>query len=137
MPSTRPIQAQRGSTRHKLVNAAAPLTRLPSGRRRCNRASAASRVRSAPRSAGPQRYDDAALTAIAGLSPAIACECPRHLAELLMQLSNFETYSADCANRSPADAQLHAYLQRVAGASRGLFEAALERVARHEGLTLS
>ena len=28
------------------------------------------------------------------------------------------------------------YLQQVAGASRALFEAALERVARHEGLSL-
>ena len=83
-----------------------------------------------------RRYDDAALTTIAGLSPTIACECPRHVAELLIQLSNFETYSADCTNRSPADAQLHAYLQRVASASRSLFETALERVARHEGLTL-
>ncbi len=84
----------------------------------------------------PRRFDDAALTAIAGLSSTIACECPRHVAELLMQLSNFEDYSADCANRSPADAELHAYLRRVAGASRGLFESALERVARQEGLML-
>ena len=84
----------------------------------------------------PRRSDDAALTAIAGLSSTIACECPRHVAESLMQLANFEAYSADCANRSPADAELHAFLQRVAGASRGLFEAALERVARHEGLEL-
>ena len=84
----------------------------------------------------PRRFDDTALTVIAGLSSTIACECPRHVAELLMQLSNFEAYSADCAHRSPADAELHAYLQRVAGASRGLFEAALERVARHEGLLL-
>ena len=53
-----------------------------------------------------------------------------------MQLSNFEAYSADCANRSQADAELHAYLQRVAGVSRALFESALERVARQEGLTL-
>ena len=84
----------------------------------------------------PRRFDDAALTAITGLSSTIACECPRHLAELLMQLSNFEAYSADCADRSPADAELHAYLRRVAGASRGLFEAALERVVREEGLKL-
>ncbi|MCK7579993.1 MAG: hypothetical protein MZV65_32855 [Chromatiales bacterium] len=41
-----------------------------------------------------------------------------------------------CVHRSPADAELHAYLQQVAGASRALFEAALERVARHEGLPL-
>ncbi len=84
----------------------------------------------------PRRFDDAALTAIAGFSTTIACEGPRHVAELLMQLSNFEAYSADCANRSPVDAELHTYLQRVAGGSRALFESALERVARHEGLTL-
>ena len=84
----------------------------------------------------PRRYDDAVLTTIAGLSPTLACECPRHVAELLMQLSSFEAYSAGCVNRDTADADLHAYLQHVAGASRVLFEAALERVARHEGLPL-
>ncbi|PTT76179.1 hypothetical protein DBR42_27310 [Pelomonas sp. HMWF004] len=90
-----------------------------------------------PRSAiPPRRFDDAALTAIAGLSPNLACECPRHVAELLMQLAGFEAYSAACLQRSPADAELHAYLQQVAGASRSLFESALERVARHEGLSL-
>lgn len=89
-----------------------------------------------PGTVPPRRYDDAALTAIAGRSPTLACECPRHVAELLMQLSSFEAYSAGCAHRSAADAELHAYLQRVAGASRALFESALERVARHEGLPL-
>ncbi len=90
----------------------------------------------ASRKVPPRRYDDAALTAIAGLSPTLACECPRHVAELLMQLSSFEAYSAGCVNQDAADADLHAYLQQVAGASRALFEAALERVARHEGLPL-
>lgn len=84
----------------------------------------------------PRRFDDATLTDFAGLSSTIACECPRHVAELLMQLSRFEEYSADCEQRSPEDAALHAYLKRVAGASRALFEAALERVAIQEGLIL-
>ncbi|MGL4231047.1 MAG: MerR family transcriptional regulator [Casimicrobium sp.] len=84
----------------------------------------------------PRRYDDATLTTIAGLAPKMLCECPGHIAELLMQLSSFENYSAGCVNNSPEEAQLHAYLQRVAGASRVLFEAALERVARHEGFAL-
>jgi DNA-binding transcriptional MerR regulator len=84
----------------------------------------------------PRRYDDAALTDFASLSSTIACECPRHVAELLMQLSHFEAYSADCESRSPADASLHAYLGRVAGTARGLFESALERVAIQEGLML-
>lgn len=83
-----------------------------------------------------RRWDDAALADFANLSPTIACECPRHVAELLMQLSHFETYSAECEHRNAADAELHAYLRQVATASRTRFEAALEHVALHEGLLL-
>ena len=84
----------------------------------------------------PRRWDNAALADIAGLSSTIACECPRHVAELLVQLSQFEDYSAECEHRSAADAQLHAYLKQVAAAARSLFEVALEHVAMHEGLIL-
>jgi len=85
----------------------------------------------------PRRFNDAELTALAGLDPQLACECPRHVAELLMQLASFESYSAGCVHRNEADAELHAYLHRMAGAARVLFEDALVRVARHEGLALS
>lgn len=83
-----------------------------------------------------RRWDDAALADIAGLSSTIACECPRHVAELLMQLSHFEAYSAECRQLGAADAALHAQLQQVAGLSRARFEQALEQVALHEGLIL-
>lgn len=86
--------------------------------------------------AAPRRFDDAMLTTIAGLSSTLACECPRHIAELLMQLTSFEAYSASCIHRDAPDAQLHAYLQQVAGTARSLFESALERVALHDGLSL-
>jgi len=99
-------------------------------------APAATRARAPSLSAPPRRWDDAALADFAGLSSTIACECPRHVAELLMQLSHFEAYSAECRHRSPADAELHAYLQQVAATSRARFEAALEHVALHEGLIL-
>jgi DNA-binding transcriptional MerR regulator len=89
-----------------------------------------------PSTVPARRFDDVTLTEFAGSSPTVACECPSHVAELLMQISGFEAYSKDCAERSPADAELHAYLQRVAGGARLLFEAALERVAVAEGLTL-
>ncbi len=89
-----------------------------------------------PSAVPARRFDDVTLTEFAGLSSSVACECPSHVAELLMQISGFEAYSRDCAERSPADAELHAYLQRVAGGARLLFEAALERVAVAEGLTL-
>ena len=84
----------------------------------------------------PRRWDDAALADFANQSPTIACECPRHVTELLMQLSHFEAYSAECEHRNAADAELHGYLRRVAAASRARFEAALEHVALHEGLLL-
>ena len=84
----------------------------------------------------PRRWDDAALANFAGLSSTVACECPRQVAELLMQLSHFEAYSAECEHRNAADAELHAYLRQVAAASRAQFEAALEHVALHEGLIL-
>ncbi len=84
----------------------------------------------------PRRWDDAALADFASLSSTIACECPRHVAELLMQLSHFEAYSAECQHRNAVDAELHAYLQQVAGMSRARFEEALEHVALREGLIL-
>lgn len=89
-----------------------------------------------PSPAPPHRFDDEALARFAAMASAVACECPRHLAELVMQLSAFEIYSTDCRSRHAADAQLHAYLADVAGSARALFEQALERVALAEGLAL-
>ena len=85
----------------------------------------------------PRRHDDTTLANFAARSSTVACECPRHVVDLLMQLSHFETYSAECEQLSPADIALHAYLCRTAAAARHLFEIALERLARHEGLTLA
>lgn len=97
-------------------------------------ASNASTLRNEP--IAPRRWNDAALSDFAGLSSTVACECPRHVAELLMQLSQFEAYSAECGHRSAADAELHGYLTQVAAESRTRFESALEHVALHEGLVL-
>jgi hypothetical protein len=84
-----------------------------------------------------RRFDEQALSEIARALTTLHCECPRHLVELLIGLGTFEQYSADCASRSPADARLHRYLQRVAGATRVMFEDALERVAQAEGVALA
>jgi hypothetical protein len=73
---------------------------------------------------------------VAGLSSTLACECPRHVAELLQGLSHFEAYSAQCRRLSAADAELHAWLAQIAGQARASFETALERIAQHEGLLL-
>ncbi len=84
----------------------------------------------------PRRWDDVQLAQFATLSTAVACECPRHIAELLLLLSHFETYSDECENRNAADAALHVYLKQVAAGARLDFETALQRIALHEGLVL-
>jgi hypothetical protein len=56
--------------------------------------------------------------------------------DLLLSLRAFERYSAECENRSPADAELHRQLGRYAAGARALFEEALVRVAQAEGIAL-
>lgn len=85
----------------------------------------------------PRRFSDEALAALAELPSSVACECPRHMAEIVMQLAGFERYSAECLSRSPADAALHRHLGEVAGAARTLFERAVERLVAEEGLVLT
>jgi hypothetical protein len=82
------------------------------------------------------RFDERALSALAGASNTVYCECPRHLVELVLSLGSFERYSAECVNRTPSDAALHRDLQQTAGHARALLEAALLRVAIAEGLPL-
>ena len=81
-----------------------------------------------------RRFSDEALAGLAEQASTVACECPRHLAELVLQLSHFERYSADCDAQSPADAALHRHLAGLAGASRAMFEQALQKVVIDEGL---
>lgn len=84
----------------------------------------------------PRRLDDQTLAALAAASTSINCECPRHLADLLMMLGSFERYSLQCAHRNASDAALHEDLARSAGHARVLLEQALERLAYAEGLML-
>ena len=76
--------------------------------------------------ASPRAFSDDALVDIAESPSSIACECLRHVAELVQQLTGFERYSADCVSRSPADAVLHRRLSETAGVARTMFEAALQ-----------
>jgi len=84
----------------------------------------------------PRKYSDEVLARVAGISSAVLCECPRHVAEIIAQLASFEQYSQECLHKSSEDAHLHAHLASVSGSARALFERALERVAAHEGIDL-
>ncbi|MBU1444357.1 MAG: hypothetical protein KJ832_24105, partial [Gammaproteobacteria bacterium] len=89
----------------------------------------------APLHVAPRRFSDETLGALAASPSSIACECLRHVVELVTQLGAFERYSADCVSVGPADAALHRDLSRTAGASRTLFEEALARMMDEHPVT--
>lgn len=79
-------------------------------------------------------FDEEALAKIMAMRNPITCECPRHLAELLMMVGSFERFSSQCASRDEADAQLHLALQQAAGQARGILENAMARLLHTEGM---
>ena len=95
-------------------------------------------VTAAPRSSATQsrRYTDAELVTLTEIPSAVACECPRHLAEIVTLLVSFELYSTECAARNQNDAALHRHLREVTSAARTVLEEALTRVVIEEGLVL-
>ncbi len=83
-----------------------------------------------------RHYDNETLGKIAAASTTVECECPHHLADLIMGLSAFETYSAECESRSKEDAALHAHLHAVTAQARSMLEAALARLVEAERLQI-
>lgn len=84
----------------------------------------------------PRILDNAILEMLANAAPAVQCECPHHLVDIVRTLTQFEAYSAECENRDDEDAVLHAKLRRTTSAARGIFERALIEVAEYEGIAL-
>ncbi|HBG96740.1 MAG TPA: MerR family transcriptional regulator [Chromatiaceae bacterium] len=84
----------------------------------------------------PRRYDSATLTQIAAISPAVRCECPHHLVQLITSLASFEKYSRECENRNLDDAALHAFLHAATAQARATMEAAMARVIEAEGIEI-
>jgi MerR family transcriptional regulator, light-induced transcriptional regulator len=80
----------------------------------------------------PPQYDAVTLADWSTRKTDIACECPAHIAELLLRVQQFESYSADCEHRNDEDRRLHEQLHRLAGRARLLFEQAMQLLAEHE-----
>jgi DNA-binding transcriptional MerR regulator len=84
----------------------------------------------------PRLFTREQLSALANADSSIDCECPQQLSQLVADLSAFEIYSANCANRNEDDAALHRYLHGTTAHARSLIEEALDRVVRSEGLKI-
>jgi MerR family transcriptional regulator, light-induced transcriptional regulator len=82
-----------------------------------------------------RNYDDEKLARIANISTTIKCECPQHLAEIIIALTAFEAYSLQCENQNDKDAALHAYLHKTTAQARHTMESALAHLLEVEKIT--
>ncbi len=81
-----------------------------------------------------RRYDDLQLAALQDVKSLVDCECPNQVADLVLALNAFETYSAQCQNRNEKDAQIHRMLARVTGHARAVMEYALKELCAFENI---
>lgn len=81
-----------------------------------------------------RRYDDMQLAALQDVRSVVDCECPNQVADLVIALNAFESYSSQCQNRNEKDAQIHRMLARVTGHARAVMEYALKELCAFENI---
>lgn len=81
-----------------------------------------------------QKYSREQLVKISSMSNSVKCECPRHLADLVLGLDSFARYSLECQNRNEDDANLHAGLYLATTEAQKIMEEALRNLIEIEGL---
>lgn len=63
----------------------------------------------------------------------LPCECPAHIAGLILRLREFERYSRQCAADTPAQVALHADLAQASAEAAALLEPLLQRAIQVSG----
>ena len=91
---------------------------------------------SAPRNT-EKKFSVEDLETISALDYSLYCECPRHLAGLLMSLNGFVSYSEQCQDASPQDAAIHRYLRTMAADAIASIESGLQLVLTAEDISTS
>jgi MerR family transcriptional regulator, light-induced transcriptional regulator len=92
-------------------------------------------VRPATGGIPPLQFSPDQLARIAASTTPMKCECPHHLVALINSLVAFETYSNECVNLYPQDAQIHDLLHTTTAAARSLMETGLAKVIEAEGIS--
>jgi len=83
-----------------------------------------------------KKFSPEDLETISTLDYSLYCECPRHLAGLLMSLNGFVSYSEQCLDTSPKDAAIHRFLRTMAADAIASIESGLQLVLTAEDITL-
>ncbi len=84
-----------------------------------------------------KKFTPEELETLSTLDYSLYCECPRHLAGLLMSLNGFVSYSEQCLDSSPKDVIIHQFLRNMAADAISSIESGLELVLRAEEIALS
>lgn len=75
-----------------------------------------------------RRFSDQELEAARNVQSVLACECPRHIADLIGGLADFEVYSTQCSVENWEDAAVHSRIYAYASQARHLMEKAMAAV---------
>jgi MerR family transcriptional regulator, light-induced transcriptional regulator len=86
--------------------------------------------------ASDPKFSTETLMRLTQVKSGVYCECPSQLADLLISITAFERYSAQCASQTPEDAALHKRLESSAAKARKIIETAITEVIRHEKILL-
>ncbi len=78
------------------------------------------------------RFGIETLQTIATTDSNLLCECPKHLASLIISLHSFIQYSNQCVNDSPKDALIHEKLRDIASLGIVQLESGLDLVLEAE-----
>jgi hypothetical protein len=64
----------------------------------------------------------------------IACECPRHLIDILTEVRKFKEYERGCQVTQAKDREIHEWLEGAADNLDRMISATISQLARMEGM---
>jgi hypothetical protein len=77
---------------------------------------------------------DEALIEICRAAEVVACECPGYLARILRQVRTFRTYTTNCIEQFPQDAETHLWLAERAEQAEALLHQTMVELMQKESL---
>lgn len=83
------------------------------------------------------RYSENQLGVLQQISNNIDCECPNHLAGIVLSLQAFESYALACEDKNEADAHIHQMLYNETVRAREVMEEALMKLCMFEKIDVS
>lgn len=89
-----------------------------------------------PSAVTDSEFNTEQLSKLANMIPSLHCECPNHIAKLLIDINGFEQYCRECEDSDPKQRALHTELGHLTAQARMIFEGALKAVAVADNLDL-